>query len=168
MLLTTSSLRPKIERQRSVNHLRPSILENHAAMRLQWSIIVLPAAFLRKYASDKIVTMSQNERQRSINDCCAGILDNITGIERRQTTLNLSAAFIGRNASVDIVSASYNCAPTVRQGSGRYTAMNCSMLFLNGGLRGQSLQSVLVFIITNMHAMCDWSEYCPCSCGVNI
>jgi len=83
MVLTTSSLRPKIERQRSVNDLRPSILENQAAMLLQWSIIVLPAAFLGKYAPDKIVTMYQNVRQRSVNDCCAGILDNITGIERR-------------------------------------------------------------------------------------
>jgi len=83
MLLTTSSLRPKIERERSVNDLRPSILENHAAMRLQWSIIVLPAAFLGKYAPDKIVTTSQNEPQRSVNDFSAGILDNITGIERR-------------------------------------------------------------------------------------
>jgi len=168
MPLATSSLRPKIERQRSVNDLRPSILENHVAMRLQWCIIVLPAAFLGKYAPDKIVTMSQNEPQRSVNDCCAGILDNITGIERRYTTLNLSAAIIGKNASVDIASASYNCAPTVPQGSERYTSMNCSMLFLNGGFRGQSLQSVLLFIITNMHAMCDWSDYYPCGCRVNI
>jgi len=75
--------------------------------------------------------MSQNERQWSINDCSAGILDNRTGIERRVTTMNRSAAFIGKNASVDIASASYNCAPTVRQGSERYTATNCSMLFLN-------------------------------------
>jgi hypothetical protein len=69
--------------------------------------------------------------------------------------MNLSAAVIGKNASVDIASASYNCAPTVRQGSERYTAINCIMLFLNGGFRGQSLQSVLVFNITNMHAMSD-------------
>jgi len=69
--------------------------------------------------------------------------------------MNLLTAFIGKNPSVDIASASYNCAPTVGQGSERYTAMNCSMLFLNGGLRSQSLQSVLVFIITNMHAMSD-------------
>jgi len=59
------------------------MLENHAAMRLQSSIIGLPAAFLGNYAYNKIVTMSQNERQRIVNDCCAGILDNITGIERR-------------------------------------------------------------------------------------
>jgi hypothetical protein len=109
-----------------------------------------------------------NERQRSVNDFCAGILDNITGLERRLTTMNLSAAFIGKNASVNIASASYNCTPIVRQGSERYTAINCSMLFLNGGLRGQSLQSVLVFNITNMHAMSDWSDYFPCSCRVNI
>jgi hypothetical protein len=69
--------------------------------------------------------------------------------------MNLSAAFIGKNASVDIASASYNCAPTERQSSERYTAINCSMLFLNGGFRGQSLQSVLVFNITNMHEISD-------------
>jgi hypothetical protein len=69
--------------------------------------------------------------------------------------MNLSAAFVGKNAIVDIASAFYNCAPTVRQGSERYTSINCSMLFLNGGFRGQSLQSVLAFNITNMHAMSD-------------
>jgi len=69
--------------------------------------------------------------------------------------MNLLTAFIGKNASVDIASDCYNSAPTERQGSERYTAINCSMLFLNGGFRGQSLQSVLVFIITNIHAMSD-------------
>jgi hypothetical protein len=69
--------------------------------------------------------------------------------------MNLSAAFIGKNATVDIASASYNCAPTVCQGSERFTALTCGMLFLNGGCRGQSLQSVLVFNIKNMHAMSD-------------
>jgi hypothetical protein len=69
--------------------------------------------------------------------------------------MNLLEAFIGKNASVDIASTSYNCAPTVRQGSAPYTAIHCNMLFLNGGFRGQSLQSVLVFNITNMHAMSD-------------
>ena len=97
--------------------------------------------------------MLQNEGQWSVNNCCAGILDNITGMERRYTTMNLLAALIGKNAIVDIASASYNCAPMVRQGSDHYTAINCSMLFLNGGLRGQSLQSVLVYKFTNMHAM---------------
>jgi hypothetical protein len=69
--------------------------------------------------------------------------------------MNLSAAFIGKYASVDIASASYKCVPTVRQGSERYTAITCSMLFLNGGLCGQSLKSVLLFNIPNMHAMSD-------------
>jgi hypothetical protein len=82
--------------------------------------------------------------------------------------MNLSAALIGKNASVDIASASYNCAPTVRQGSECYTAINSSMLFLNGGLRRHSLQSVLVFNMTNMHAMSDRSDYFPCSSTVNI
>jgi len=82
--------------------------------------------------------------------------------------MNLSAAFVGNNASYDIASASYNSAPTVRQGSKHYTAMNFIMLFLNGVLRGQSLQSVLVFNFTNMHAMSYWSDYFPSSSGVNI
>jgi len=42
------------------------------------------------------------------------------------------------------------------------------MLFLNGVLHGQSLQSVLVLNFTNMHAMSYWSDYLPCSCRVNI
>jgi len=83
MRSTTWSLCPKSERQPSVHDFRPSILENHGAMRPQWSTIPLLAAFLGKYAYDKIVTMSQNERQRSINDLCAGILDNLTEMERR-------------------------------------------------------------------------------------
>jgi len=83
MVPTTSPLCPKNERQQSVNDFRPSILENQGAMRPQRSTIVLLAAFLGKYAYDKIVTMSQNERQRSINDLCAGILDNLTGMEHR-------------------------------------------------------------------------------------
>jgi len=70
-------------RQRSVNDLRPSILENQGAMRPQWSEIVLSAAVLGKNAYDKIVTISHNEHQRSVNDLCAGILDNLTGMESR-------------------------------------------------------------------------------------
>jgi hypothetical protein len=69
--------------------------------------------------------------------------------------MNLSEAFIAKNAAVDIASASYNCAPTLGQGSERNTAINWSMPFQNGGFRGQSLQSVLEFNITNMHAMSD-------------
>jgi len=83
MLLTTWSLCPKNERQRSINDLRPSILEYRGAIQLQRSIIVLPAALLGEYASDKIVTMSQNDRQRSANNFCTGILDDIPGMERR-------------------------------------------------------------------------------------
>jgi len=83
MLSTTSSVCPENERQRSVNDFRPSILENQRAMRPQRSTIELLAAFLGKYAYDKILTMSENERQRSFNDLCAGILDNLTGMERR-------------------------------------------------------------------------------------
>jgi len=66
--------------------------------------------------------------------------------------MNLLAAFVGKIATDVIVSASYNSAPTVRQDSERYTAINCIMLFLNGVSHGQSLQSVLVFNFTNMHA----------------
>jgi hypothetical protein len=67
--------------------------------------------------------------------------------------MNLSAAFVGKNATDDLASTSYNGAPTVHQDSERFTAINCIMQFLNGVLRGQSLQSVLVFNFTNMHAM---------------
>jgi hypothetical protein len=58
--------------------------------------------------------------------------------------------------------------PTVLSGSDRYTAINSSRLFLNGGLRGQWLQSVLDFNITNLHPMSDWSHYFPHCCTVNI
>jgi len=83
MRFTTSLLCPENERQRSVNNLRPCIVENQWAMRPQWSTIVLSAAILGKYANDMIVTMSQNDRQQSVNDLCAGILDIFTGMERR-------------------------------------------------------------------------------------
>ena len=168
MLSTTSSLCPKNERQQTVNNFRPSILENQGAMQPQWSTIVLLAAFLGKYAYEKIVTMSQTERQWSINDLCTGILDNRTGMECRYTTMILSTACIGKNASEDIASASYNSAPILRQGSERYTAINCIRPFLNGVLCGQSLQYVLVFNFTNMHALSYWSDYFPCGGRVNI
>jgi hypothetical protein len=82
--------------------------------------------------------------------------------------MNLSAALVCNNSSVDIASASYNWAPTVRQGCKHYIVINCSILFLNGDLHGQSLQSVLLFNITNMDAMSDWPDYFPCSCRDNI
>jgi hypothetical protein len=69
--------------------------------------------------------------------------------------MNLSAAFIGKNASVDIASASYNCASTLHHGFERYPIIKRSKLCLDGGLRSQSLQSVLLFNITNIHAMSD-------------
>jgi hypothetical protein len=59
------------------------MMENQGALRQQWWIIVLSAAFLGKFAYDKIITMSQNKRQRSINDFSGGILDNLTGMQRR-------------------------------------------------------------------------------------
>jgi hypothetical protein len=69
--------------------------------------------------------------------------------------MNQSASCIGKNARVRIASATYNCDPMVRQGSERYTAIHSCVLFLNGALRGQLLQSVLVFHITDIHAMSD-------------
>jgi len=83
ILLTTSLLCPKNKHQRSVNNLRPSIIENQGAMRLQWSIIIVRPAFRRKYVYDMIVTISQNKRQQSVNYCSAGILNNLTGMDRR-------------------------------------------------------------------------------------
>jgi hypothetical protein len=49
-----------------------------------------------------------------------------------------------------------------------YTAMNCIVLFLNRVLRGQSLQSVLVYNFPDMHAMSYRSDCFACSCRVNI
>ena len=50
----------------------------------------------------------------------------------------------------------------------RYTAMKCIVLFLNRVLRGQSLQSNLVYNFTNMHAMSYRSEIFTCSSRVII
>jgi len=45
----------------------------------------------------------------------------------------------------------------------RYTAMYWIVLFLNHVLPGQSLQSVLVYNFTNMHAMSYRSDFFACS-----
>jgi len=50
-------------------------------------------------------------------------------------------------------------------GSECYTAMYCIVLFLNQVLPGQSLQSVLVYNFTNMHAMSYRSDLFACSCS---
>jgi len=57
MLSMSSSLSPENERQRSVNDLRPCILEYQGAVRLLWSMIELAATFLGKNAFDDFVTM---------------------------------------------------------------------------------------------------------------
>ena len=53
-------------------------------------------------------------------------------------------------------------------GTPSYTAMQCSVLFLNCVLRGQSLQYVLVYDFRNMHAMSHRSDIFAGSSGVNI
>jgi hypothetical protein len=50
-------------------------------------------------------------------------------------------------------------------GSERYTAMYSIVLFLNQVLPGQSLQSVLVYNFTNMHAMSYRFDFFACSCS---
>jgi len=50
-------------------------------------------------------------------------------------------------------------------GSERYTAMYCIVLFLNQVLPGQSLQSLLVYNFTNMHAISYRSDCFACSCS---
>ena len=50
----------------------------------------------------------------------------------------------------------------------RYTAMNCIVLYLNRVVRGQSLQSDLVYHFTNMLAMSYRSDFLTCSSRVNI
>jgi len=53
-------------------------------------------------------------------------------------------------------------------GSVRYKAMNCIALLLNSVLHGQSFQFVLVYNITNMHAMSHRCDLFACSSRVNI
>jgi len=148
--------------------MRPSTFQNQAAVRLQWSPIILFTASLGKYAYANMVTITHNVRQRSVIDFCVGTLDNLTAMEHRWTTISRSAAFNGTNESDDMASVSYSCTPTVHQGSQRHTTINCIMMLLNGILRGQSLQSALVFNFTNMNAISHWSDYFPSSCRVNF
>jgi len=53
-------------------------------------------------------------------------------------------------------------------GSASNTAMNCIAVFLNWVQRSQSLQYVLEYYITNMHAVSDWSDIFAFSSRVNI
>jgi len=53
-------------------------------------------------------------------------------------------------------------------GLATYTAIKCIVLFLNCVLRGQSLQYVLVYNLTNMHAMSHRSDFFACSSRANI
>jgi len=50
-------------------------------------------------------------------------------------------------------------------GSERYTAMQCIVLFLHQVLPSQSLQSVLVYNFTHMHAISYRSDFFACSCS---
>jgi len=50
-------------------------------------------------------------------------------------------------------------------GSERYTTMYCIVLFINQVLPSQSLQSVLVYNFTNMHAMSYRSDFFACRCS---
>ena len=49
-------------------------------------------------------------------------------------------------------------------GSKRHTAIYCIMMLLNQVLPSQSLQSVLVYNFTNMHAMSYRSDFIACTC----
>ena len=48
------------------------------------------------------------------------------------------------------------------------TEMNCIVEFLNWVLRGQSLQSVLVYIFTYMHTTSYSCDFFASSCRVNV
>jgi len=63
------------------------------------------------------------------------------------------------------------CAQSVNNscgGSACYTAMKCIVLFQNCVLRSQSLQYVLVYNFTNMHAMSHRSDFLACCSRVNM
>jgi len=58
MAVATFLLRPKNERQQSVNDFWPCILEYAWAVRQRYSIIALSAAYLGKISCKNIATMS--------------------------------------------------------------------------------------------------------------
>jgi hypothetical protein len=163
MLLTKSSLCSKNDRQWSINNFRPPNLDNHGTIQLHWSIIKLSATFWGKNAYNKIVTMSHNECQQSFNDFWGCILYNPTAINtdnpqwiywqplmaKMLVTISHQPPRIEHPKSVN----------SVCEGSERYTAINCIVLFLNRVLHSQSLQSVLVYNFTNMHEMSHRSDF---------
>jgi hypothetical protein len=157
MLLMTSSLCLENALQRRVNIFRPCLLANQGTMQLHWSIIELSAPFLHKNVYGTIVTMSNHARQRRVNDYWSCMVVNLMAMECTLPTRNLLAAFIGKNASDNIASTSYNWVPSeCQQLCGcpeRYTVMHCIVLVLYWVLCSQSFQSVLVYNVTNMHAM---------------
>jgi len=118
------------------------------------------------------VNRASMEHQRRVNDFWSCILDSPRAMKRSWSTINQSAARIGNDASDVIASTSYNWAPRERQqfcgSSASYTATNCMAVFLNWVLPGQSFQYVLVYNITNMHAMSHRSDLFACSSRVNI
>jgi len=156
-----SSLGPNNEHQSSFNHFRPCILDNQGAIRIRWSTIKLAAALLVKNAYDKIITMSQNQCQQSVNGAST-MFDRAFGIFQWQWNADKPLWTNQQPLMAKMLVTISHLRPTIEYpqtvnsfcaGSEWYTAMNCVVMFLSRVLRSQSLQSVLVYNFTNMHAM---------------
>jgi len=145
-------------------------------VQLHSFIIKLSAAFLGKNAYDKIITRSQNERQQSVKAASTifalafwiispqGNADNPQWTYQ-QPSLPKMLVMISRLPPKIEHPRSINI---LCGGSKHYTAINYIVLFLNGVLCGQSLQSVLVYNFTTMLAKSYRSDFFPSSSTVNI
>jgi len=176
MLSTTSWLCPKIKRHQRVNDFSSSILENNWAVWQLLSIIVQSAAYLGKNASDIIVAMFQNKRQRSVNGVSTIFHLASSILYGQWNTANWQSTY-RQPLSSKLQLTILHLPPTIERprsvnnfggGSASYTAMKYITLFLNGIACSQSLQSVLLYNVTNMYAMSHRSDFFTCSSRFNI
>jgi len=176
MLSTTSYLYPQDEHHWSVNSFRPCIFGNHGVVWPHWTIIIQLAVFLGKKSCNNIVIISENQHPRSVNGAstifepASWILygcwnaANPQSTHRQPVTAKLPVTMLCLPPTIE-------CPQSVNNfcgGSASCTAIKCIVLFLNCVLHGQALQYVLVYNITNMHAMSHRSDCFACSSRVNI
>jgi len=187
MIWTTSLLRPKNERQWSVNDFNPCILGSQGAVGPHLSMIELSVAFLGKNTYYPIVTMAQNVSQPSLNVASTEYSRSINGVS---TIFELASCIIKQQWNavnpewtyqqpllVTLLVTISHPPPTIERpwsissfcgGSVRYTAINCIALLPNWVLRGQFFQYVLVSNFTNIYRMSHRSHFLAYSSNVNI
>jgi len=151
-------------------------MANQRALGLNWSINAQSATVLSKYVSVLILTMSQKECQRSVNGASINF-DLASSIIQQQSNADNPKSTYWDSLWAKMLVTISHLAPTIERsrrvnndsgGVARYTPMNCIVLFLNPVLHSQSLQSVLVYNITNMHAMSYRSDLFVYSCRAII